>query len=302
MMKKTKKIGLYSMGLGLIFTGICIFMAQVMEKDIIKMALKFWPILLIFLGLEIIYANYKNNKAEDTVIRIDFLSVLIIIFLMLSNMALYGLKEIGIFEHLSRAIIREERSVNLEDSLELEGAKRLVIENIKYSNLDVIYGDFKEISYSGEMKIDIADDQEEVEIRKSMEPRLERVGDIVYMSFKQGNQSGYNGYYGDFKLRIPRGVFLEAKDGMNLKLDLDSVNSNLLVDNFSNVEINLRGEANLEIIGSSHNEDAFLGNQNWTVESKSIGDGDLYSGNIKFLEGKNQFKLTNVENIEVNKF
>lgn len=102
---KTKRVGLFSMGLVLIILGITILLSQFTRIDIIGLSLKLWPMVLILLGLEVLWMNYRNNSDENIRIKFDLASIFIVILILIVNLGLYGIYETGVIDHIRQAII-----------------------------------------------------------------------------------------------------------------------------------------------------------------------------------------------------
>lgn len=102
---KTKRVGLFSMGLVLIILGITILLSQFTRIDIIGLSLKLWPMILILLGLEVLWMNYRNNSDENIRIKFDLASIFIVILILIVNLGLYGIYETGVIDHIRQAII-----------------------------------------------------------------------------------------------------------------------------------------------------------------------------------------------------
>lgn len=101
-----RRVGTISMGLVLIFFGVIMIIAQISRISATELFIKFWPIILIFLGLEILFYLYKNT-AEDTKIKYDVFSIFIVIIILTINIGLYGLMETGIMD-LIRLKVNQE--------------------------------------------------------------------------------------------------------------------------------------------------------------------------------------------------
>lgn len=109
---KTKRVGLFSMGLVLIILGITILLSQFTRIDIIGLSLKLWPMVLILLGLEVLWMNYRNNSDENIRIKFDLASIFIVILILIVNLGLYGIYETGIIDHIRQGNNMKSFSLN----------------------------------------------------------------------------------------------------------------------------------------------------------------------------------------------
>lgn len=101
-----KRVGTISMGLVLIFFGVIMLIGQVSSISAVELFMKFWPIILILLGLEILFYVYKNNT-ENTKIKYDVFSIFIVTSVLIVNITLYGLMETGIMDLIKLRVDQE---------------------------------------------------------------------------------------------------------------------------------------------------------------------------------------------------
>src|SRR5699024_1195046 len=108
---KTKRVGVISMAIVLIAFGILLFICQFSKISDIELAGKFWPLILIMIGLEILYYSYINKEGEDKfVIKYDIFSIFIVMIILVVNVVLYGFMESGILD-LIKLRINEEKVI-----------------------------------------------------------------------------------------------------------------------------------------------------------------------------------------------
>ena len=74
---KNKRVGTISMAIILIAMGVIMFISQINEISAIDMAFKLWPLTLVLLGIEILWARYKSSD-EESVIKYDIFSIFIV--------------------------------------------------------------------------------------------------------------------------------------------------------------------------------------------------------------------------------
>ena len=103
---KNKRVGTISMGIVLIFFGVLMFVSQVSSFSAVEIFIKFWPGILIILGLEILYYVY-TNKSEETRIKYDGFSIVIVSIVLILNIFVYGLMETGIMDLIKLKVSHE---------------------------------------------------------------------------------------------------------------------------------------------------------------------------------------------------
>ena len=102
---KSKRVGTVSMALVLIFFGVLLLMSQFMMVSAVELFTRFWPFILIMLGLEVLYYTYKNE--DEVKIKYDIFSIFIVTFILIVNMGLYGLMETGVMDLLKLNVQKE---------------------------------------------------------------------------------------------------------------------------------------------------------------------------------------------------
>lgn len=102
---KTKRVGTISMALVLILFGVILLVSQVSKVSGVELFIRFWPAILIIIGLEVLYYVYKNG--EDVKIKYDVFSIFIVIFILLVNIGIYGLMETGVIDLIKLSVQRE---------------------------------------------------------------------------------------------------------------------------------------------------------------------------------------------------
>ena len=98
---KTRRVGTISMAIILIAFGVLIFIAQINSLSAVELAVKFWPMILILLGGEILWVSFKEKKENESfLIRYDIFSMFIVMVVLFVNICIYGLVETGIMDYI----------------------------------------------------------------------------------------------------------------------------------------------------------------------------------------------------------
>ncbi|WP_054957371.1 hypothetical protein [Paenibacillus dakarensis] len=95
------RVGTLSMGISLLFLGISVLIAQWKGPELLESALKWWPIIFIMLGLEIVGYTLFFRKGEY--VKYDVFSILIIGFLTICCLGMAALSSTGLLD-----LIRKE--------------------------------------------------------------------------------------------------------------------------------------------------------------------------------------------------
>lgn len=78
---RTKRIGSTTAGISLIALGI-VFLLHILlpSPELLGIALRFWPLILIMLGIELLIATYHKSETER---KYDFASIVMMILCVL---------------------------------------------------------------------------------------------------------------------------------------------------------------------------------------------------------------------------
>lgn len=77
---KIKKIGTFTFGIMLIIFGVLFIFRIFYPNFSYEIILKFWPIMFIFLGFEILIANHKIEESELIYDKTAFILIIILTF------------------------------------------------------------------------------------------------------------------------------------------------------------------------------------------------------------------------------
>lgn len=104
---KNKRVGTISMGIVLIGFGVLILIAQINKLSAVELAVRFWPMILILIGGEVLWYSYRTKDEEDIKIRYDVFSILIVMVILSVNIVIYGLIETGIMDLVKLKVSEE---------------------------------------------------------------------------------------------------------------------------------------------------------------------------------------------------
>ncbi len=96
-MNKNRKAGPVTLALGMILFGIILLISNFSGTGIFAVTLKYWPLLLIGLGIEFFIRSYLNSKKEDSETRFHFPTLIIILFIAFGGFA--GQQVTGILQN-----------------------------------------------------------------------------------------------------------------------------------------------------------------------------------------------------------
>lgn len=84
---KIKRVGTVTFGLSLISIGALFIVNIFVSSFSVWEALKFWPVILVMLGIEILVSLALGNR-KNTQFKFDWVSMLLTVFMVLFSMAM----------------------------------------------------------------------------------------------------------------------------------------------------------------------------------------------------------------------
>jgi len=281
-----KKVGSITLAVGLITVGALLFAQNFIDLPV-KDIYKYWPVLLIGLGLEmVLYMMFYGRNNNEVKLSVDGLCIVFIIIVgLISN----SIKFINIdfpgrmfFVYNGSSIIdgiRYRTEIketynrdNISSSFNLKGLK---VTN-DYGNIKVITGDTKSIRIEAEIKVKCNDESKAREYAKDAIKIIE--GEFTELSPKEPanwDKSDYSKAQIDFVIYVPKQVSVDAKESYG-DIKVEGVDGKCTLENRN-------GEVQAVDIGGDVDVDNFFGD----IEVKNIGgkvDITNRNGEIKAIK------------------
>ncbi len=295
------RVGTFSMGFTLIALGLFLILGRLYEIDILTYMIKFWPLLIIVLGLEIISYNFLTHvKKGGGHFTYDFISITLVILFLLFSIGVCFLESSGLFAVtqrylLSSAHIVEEEKVSCPVN---DGIQSLIMEaESKALTLRSYDGDKIKVSavYKGYFA-----SREEAEVFAMEQPvRQERLGDTLFLKIFSPAFTRYIFSHPmpeqEITVYVPEKINVELQSsGESLDLYLPAVKSNWGI-NFqgrsSNIYLDTAENANLDVEISRRG--SLQDNVSWDqFESSEQEDLDFGTPQIKAFKKWGNGKYT----------
>lgn len=291
-----KRVGTFTSAIGFIFIGVWMILRNV-DKAFSSEFFKWWPIIIILFGIEIIFLYGRKGREEK--LGFNFLVIpLIIIFLIINAV-------VGLSNKLGKEIhfINDDMKINLKDF------------NIKYDDAKEIKCE-KSLEASGN-KFNFTTKNGEVNFKKSQDGKI-KFDLIVYVD-KNQNISSYNlkevrsneGIKVDINESYVRGVKgdIYVPDGYKVVMNIN--NMRLKSENtLSAVEWDIKGSNG--ILKMNGGKSLILNMDNGKFDGKDIKigkvkvnngsidfKGDFQEGNIQVDNGKVEIENKTCKDINV---
>lgn len=295
------KVGTLTMGLVLIGLGALLIIGRIQGTSSVDLIYKWWPIILVFLGIETLIFSQLANRSE-TRIRYDGISIFLIIVMIVFILGGHGLK--FIFDNLNfsprmHSIIRDykyETKLYKEIDVSADGVKRLLVSN-SLGKIDVSRGSEDDIKIEANITMQNNDEA----YAKSLEDSAVKIskGSEIRVSTTNYNDSRIKNVYIDYVIKVPEGIEVDVDNSFgdiivreiasnvniensNGRITAGNIGGDLKVKNsFGAIEINDTGG---NVTASGSNGGIFIKNTKGNIEvNNSFGsiDVQIAGGDVK---------------------
>lgn len=305
------RVGNLSSGIMFIILGVVLLASLLKGSVVTEYIFKFWPVVLIILGVEIIAYVYFS-KDDNSKVKYDVLSMFMIILVGGFSIVSYTIYSLDIMPKLSSCINRQEYSVLIDDQeIEIDNNIKKVIVNYPrqytYATLNIKEGIYNKIIVSGKGTVSGASKEESKNIINNSKIKSRNVGDNLYIEFEdlaraENLNPGVTWVEHTIFLPGNKDIEIEANN-QNVNIDGDSVKNKWVIKNSSDVDINVDLDDNLDIFATVENSNGLRGNIEWNKsndEQDEESDNRYMKGNIKFKEGLNKIYIIESGEVKVN--
>ncbi len=295
------RVGTFSMGLLLIAIGIVLLSSLISGFPLVEALFKWWPVLLIIMGLEIL-AHIYFSKEEHPKVKYDVFSMFMIVVIAFTSFGVYTVSVVDLLPRVKAMVAGQDHSFSLKDrSIEIDaGIDKIVLElsnatfsfNGHKSGSIEIFGDGEIFTY-GQEKIDALTAAENVVSRRIDNTLLVQFKELPKVSeFNQGvNRLKYT-------VILPPDIEVEIKRASNswqqIELNSGALQRNMLVDNSGPIVVNADADANLNVEATLRENYQLGGNVEWVFEE----DASNKRATLMLGEGKYKLYLFNRGEIE----
>lgn len=293
------KVGTITMGLLLVTVGVVSLLSQSMGISLIETVLKWWPLALIMLGLEVLTFSFLS-KGEHATLRFDGFSIFIIISILLITTGAYFVQNVlqgNIagrlinFNYSSKYETRQMKNISVNS----DGSSKFILTN-HVGDVSVQRGFSNKIEIEAEIVIN---NNDEVYAKSIMDSLISiNEGNIVKVDSNIGNylndKNKIQSISIDYVIRIPENIIVDVNNKFG-KVNAEELINNLKVSN-SNGDININkisGNVDITSKFGKINADAITGN----VDLEG-SNGDILLRNIggyaKIINRFGRIELLNI--------
>jgi len=294
-MKRQWRVGTLSMGVLLIALGIIMLVSQILEVSVIEHIIKWWPIILIMIGLEILVYVFLS-KQNETKVKFDVFSIIVISIMMIASVGVYGVTALvqsgDCIVSINSIFDNYKNDSKFKKNFAVDAnSDNLVIDN-SMGNVYVTKGDGEKIEVEANISIWNNDEEYAAKIADSL---INIIGEKYIKISSESKEYSHKGNIGsikiDYSIKVPDTVKVEVENkfgdvaltdiaqsgkvhNQNGKVTVESLGGELIVDSsFGDVEVrDILGDIELDL----KNGNAGLNNcnKNITVET-TFGDIEM---------------------------
>lgn len=298
-MKRQWRVGTLSMGLLLVALGIIMLVSQILNTSVIEHIFKWWPVVLILIGIEILIYVFLS-KQEEPKVKFDVFSIIIISIIMITSVGFYAVT--GLISS-GNAIVsidsmfdnyRNESKYTMNFEVDATGSN-LIIDN-SMGDVSVTKGEGQKIEVEANITIKNNDEEYAAKVSESLVSiKEEKDIKITSNSKKYSNNGKIGSIRIDYSVKVPDTVKVEVDNKFG---DVSLVGLALL----GKVH-NANGKVTIEALGGDLIVDSFFGD----VDVRDIkGETELYlkNGNVvanncsKNIKIENSFGDIEIDGIE----
>lgn len=266
---KQKKIGVISLGILLVLIGTAALYSQIVGFSFLEVVARWWPAVLIILGLEILFFNIFVNK-EEYKIKLDAASIIIIILITTVLGVTAGVNNIV---KNNFGALRKVGTMLPWDNINFPGTTQFK----KNASVDA----------AKSSKLTIDNSLGEIKLEKASGSKLEISANITV----NNNDGDYANSLADQILKIEEGATIKVSAEENFdKNKIGSIKVNYVIKVPSNLEVEASNKFG-NITVSNLDKNLKVDNTNGEIKINGIG------GN---LDINNKFGSTSIENVKGN--
>lgn len=258
------RVGTFSMGFLLFCTGIGLLYAQFQPVPVVSSILKWWPVIFIILGSEVLLQSYLQKSGESK-IKYDIFSIFIIFFIVMSGMGLQIASKVGMSNYIQNNITSETYYLQSNREIALDkDIQRVVIDVDGGPCLKVRIGtgDFIQCNAKAGIRAQ-SEAQGQQLLQEKTQLNTRKNGNTLYLSL--GLAAGNNCYDTAYSLILPErlAVELEHRDAP-LQITAGPVSNDWLIRGDGYLDITLAPQSNLALYVLDPQNLSLKGNLIWT--------------------------------------
>lgn len=273
------RVGTFSMGLLLVCAGIGLLYAQFQPVPVAGSIFMWWPVIFIILGVEVLLQSYLN-KSEESRVKYDIFSVVIILLIVMAGMGLQAAGKIGLSNYIQENISSERYYLQTNREIALDkDIQKIVIETDGCPRIKIRTGTGDSLQCNAGAGIRA---QSEVQAQQLLQEKArfttQRIGNTLYLSL--GFSTADNCYAKAYSLILPERLAVELEHGnASLQITTGQIAGDWLIRGEGDLDITLAPQSDLVLYALAPQPLSLMGNLNWTTPEGKPLTVKLLNGN-----------------------
>lgn len=274
------RVGSFSLGIALILIGLAVAFEWTGNAKVgVFGLLRWWPAVLILLGLEIVIAGFLAGQGQPR-LKYDWVGVIAIIMIVGASICLEAVNVTGFLAETHRAIA-STRYTMLEfpaNSIPVESGVTRAVVTCGAGSVEVRTSSSDSIVVSGSGSVTA--ESEAAALAWAAEYRVvsRREGDVSYISFETPPiKSGLRNVASEARwvVLVPDGLHLDLSASSNVDVVARGLSADWLVAASGPMSVTLGADEDLKVIGRTRSHSSIGGNITWTdVDDKTAASSD----------------------------
>jgi len=177
------RVGTLSMGITLIALGLLLIFIRVYELPLMWHLMKWWPLLIIVIGLEmVVYTSLVNVRRGAVRFTYDFFSIILVVGFLSLSAGFYFVEASGVLQVAQRYLLANPHVVE-RDTLNYpvnDGVQRLALET-ESERITLIAYDGEEVRVAAVYKGTFISREEAENFADAQLVKQEQLGDTIYL-------------------------------------------------------------------------------------------------------------------------
>ena len=272
------RVGTLSMGLLLVLTGVGLLLGQFNKLAVVDLSLKWWPLLFILLGIEVLLQN-QFKKDENSKIKYDIFSIIIILLIVMTGLGLQTFNQLGLVELARTEISSHSFAVQGSAEIPLEAGIEKIVLATGGNPVNIHTSQGNSIIANSNLQIRAQTNLEAQETAGQYKGFSEqRVANTLYIELHPNH--GSSPVMGcTYALIIPEHVSVEIdSDDSSLNINLASIRNDWEINGSGVCNVQLPGASDLMVNAWVNNEASLHGNLAWNKTKLGL-DANKQTGN-----------------------
>lgn len=306
---RTWRVGTISCGLFLIGIGVMLVGMQ-FDTLWIDQFVKWWPLMLILLGLEVIAGAVVHRGSEER-LKYDGISVGIILLFVLLGSGMKFINDVGLLQ-ASRAWFTSEKFImeTSPETIEIGPEIHQLVIASPYAALDLICSKESAVQYTATIHVQAENQARAAEfVDGCISVHSQVVDEKMFIGFDQplaGNPWQHVEDVDRLRLTVPEDVAIIVEGNNDrMKLVAEGISEHWDLNNMGNTEIRITPDNNCLIVAQVETEDCLLGNVDWnTVTEDHLINGERSEnptvvGQVCLGTGENHIRITSSDRVRL---